>query len=488
MEVKSTIRFYNTYKREIEDFIPLEESKVKLYCCGPTVYDYSHIGHIRKYMFDDVLVRMLRYLAYDVTHVMNITDVGHLTSDADTGEDKLQKKATTEGKTAWEIAKYYESYFFDVMGKMNILKPSIVCRATEHINDQIELIKKLESKGFTYKIDDGIYFDISKFPDYNKYTTVDASNTVSRVEEIVGKRHPTDFALWKFSYSGGRSFDFAADDAKKKRHMEWDSPWGIGFPGWHIECSAMSMKYLGDTLDIHTAGFDHISIHSPNEIAQSEGATGKTFVRYWIHNNFLNVENEKMSKSKGDFIKLEDVIGKGFSPMALRYLFLQTHYRQQSNFTWDALQAAQTAINQLNNLVSVIKSQVSQPERSILSNEKLDKVNNLRKKFKDVIRYDLNTPQALGILWEIVKSNIPPGDKYDLLMIGDEILGLNFKNITGDEGKLGKIPQEIVELAQKREKLRHENLWQDADLVRKEISDKGYTVEDSSNGPIVKLK
>ncbi len=484
MFIKNTIRLYNTLTREVEDFVPVEEGKVKLYACGPTVYDYTHIGHVRKYMFDDVLVRLLRYLNYQVTHVMNITDVGHLTSDADTGEDKMEKGAKREGKTAWEVAKFYEDYFFQIMQKVLINRPDIVCRATEHIKDQIELVQKLEAKGLTYKIDDGIYFDISKFPDYGKLANFDINknNKVSRIDEIPGKKHPADFALWKFSYPGGRSFDSAQDDVSKKRHMEWDSPWGKGFPGWHIECSAMSMKYLGETIDIHTAGIDHISIHSPNEIAQSEAATGKQFVRCWMHHNFLLVNGQKMSKSLNNMIKMEDIIEKGFEPLALRYFFLQTHYRQEANFTWEALTAAQNAYRDLKNIFTTIRLQKKHGERQELSTEKLDKVNNFRKRFKDVIRMDLNTPQSLGVIWEIVKSNIPPADKYDLLMITDEILGLGLKDITTQVFKPQTIPDNITQLVKKREDLRRAQKWQEADEIRQQIEFSGYKIEDTSQG------
>ena len=475
MQIKNTVRLYNTLSHEIEDFMPLVDKKVGLYACGPTVYDFAHIGHIRRYILDDVLVRLLRYLAYDVTHVMNITDVGHLTSDADTGEDKMEKGARREGKTAWEVAKFYEDYFFQTMAQVLVKKPNVVCRATDHIQEQIKLVKKLEVKGYTYQIPDGVYFDISKFPNYSKLAGQDlkAKKAGVRVEEIPSKKHPADFALWKFTPSGAR------------RDMEWDSPWGKGFPGWHIECSAMSMKYLSDSFDIHTAGIDHIPIHSPNEIAQSEAATGKQFVKYWIHHNFVLVDGQKMSKSLDNFIKLEEVKAKGFEPLALRLLFLQTHYRQESNFTWEALAAAQVALKQLASNFLTIKTQVRQPERVVLSHEKLQKVNILRKKFKDVIRLDLNTPQAVGVMWEIVKSNIPNADKYDLLQICDEILGLGLES---HEAQNIEVPEAIKLLVQKREDLRKSGKYEDGDELRKQIEDQGFLIEDSSAGPIIKKK
>lgn len=473
----SNVHLYNTLSRSVETFIPLTDKKVGLYACGPTVYDFAHIGHIRRYVMDDVLVRLLRYLDYHVTHVMNVTDVGHLVSDNDTGEDKLEKGAKREGKTAWEIAKFYEAEFFKTMDAMGIKRPDIVCRATEHIKEQIALIISLEQKGFTYKIGDGVYFDSSKVPDYGKLakTNLKGLQAGARVEMVLGKKHATDFALWKLSPNG------------TKRDMEWESPWGVGYPGWHIECSAMSMKYLGETLDIHTGGIDHIPIHHTNEIAQSEAATGKPFVRFWVHHNFLLVDGKKMSKSLGNFYTLDDVLKKGFKPMELRYLFLQTHYRQESNFTWEALKAAQTALEQLYQHVVVIKQQSEKGERTNLSDEKLEKVNSYRKRFKDALRDDLNTPQAIAILWEIIKSNIPPGDKYDLLAIADELLGLGLTNIETAKSAV-EIPDEITKLVQKRELLRQEKKWDEADLMRQSIDKAGWIVEDTEQGFNLKRK
>lgn len=491
MHIDNKIRLYNTLSREIEDFIPVEEGKVGLYACGPTVYDYTHLGHIRKYIFDDVLVRMLRYLNFEVKHVMNITDVGHLVSDADTGEDKLEKGAQREGKTAWEVAKFYENYFLQSMDMVGVKRPDIICHATDHINEQILLVQELEKKGYTYKIDDGIYFDSSKFNDYGKLAGIDPTKQKSgaRVEMVPGKKHATDFALWKFTPTGAM------------RDMEWDSPWGKGFPGWHIECSAMSLKYLTNTydapgsldpqkartIDMHTGGIDHISIHHPNEIAQSEAATGKKFVNFWIHHNFLLVDNTKMSKSLKNFYTIDDVIKKGFDPLSLRYLFLQTHYRQEANFTWDALASAQAALKNLHGIVIVLMQQSSHGERLALSDEKLEKVNNFRKRFKDVLRMDLNTAQALGVMWEIVKSNIPSNDKLDLLMLIDDILGLGLKNIKYQPVK-EIIPQEIHDLVLKRDQLRSEKKFAESDDVRLQIEALGYIIEDSSSGVQIRKK
>lgn len=486
------VRLYNTLSREVEDFIPVDDGNVRIYACGPTVYDFAHIGHIRKYMFDDILVRLLRYLNYNVTHVMNITDVGHLTSNADTGEDKMEKGARREGKTAWEIAKFYEDYFFKSMAQVNTRRPDIVCRATEHIQEQIELISRLEAKGLTYKIPDGVYFDSTKFPDYGKLAGFNPEKQAAgaRVEPVWGKKHATDFALWKLT------------PAQEKRQMEWDSPWGKGFPGWHIECSAMSLKYLGNaysdsgklqaeasrTIDIHTGGIDHIPIHHTNEIAQSEGATGKQFVKYWIHHNFLTVEGEKMSKSLHNFLTIDEVVKHGFDPLALRYLFLQTHYRQESNFTWNALTAAQNALNQLRTTLLVIRSQTKESERTMLSSEKLKRTDELRRRFKDVIRLDLNTPQALAVLWEILKSNIPAGDKYDVVMIADEILGLGLQHLLETEPQTVAVPQEIMLLMSKRTSLRSAGKYSEADKVRVQIEEKGFVVIDTPEGSTMRKK
>jgi cysteinyl-tRNA synthetase len=485
MLIKNTVRLYNTLSREIEDFIPVANSNVGIYSCGPTVYDYPHLGHLRRYILDDVLVRLLRHLAYNVTHVMNVTDVGHLVSDSDTGEDKLEKGARREGKTAWEVAKFFEKEFFRAMQAVRVKRPDIVCRATEHIPEQITLIQALEKKGFTYKIADGIYFDTTKFPEYGKMAklNLDGQQAGARVEVVTGKKQATDFALWKLTPSG------------TQRDMEWDSPWGKGFPGWHIECSAMSLKYLGSafagttfnpeqatTIDIHTGGIDHIPIHHTNEIAQSEAATGKQFVKFWLHHNFLQIDGAKMSKSLENFYTIDDILKKSFDPLALRYLFLTTHYRSESNFTWAALEAAQTAYKQLKNHVNVIAQQKESGERSQLSTEKLDKVNSLRKRFKDVLRLDLNTPQAVAILWEVVKSNVPPSDKYDLLSLIDDMLGLGLKSVNPAH-QMDAPGEEVIDLLNQRQKLRSEKKFAESDEVRKSLETLGWLVEDTPSGP-----
>jgi len=467
------LKLYNTLSKKIEDFVPIHPPDVGMYTCGMTVYDYAHIGHGRKYVGDDILRRVLMRLGYHVTHVQNVTDVGHLVSDADEGEDKLEKGAVKAGKTVWEVADFFTKHFYDSMDKLNILRPTITCRATDHIPEQILLIKKLVEKGFAYDTPEAVYFDVTKFDKYGKLfgQSLEEKKTAVREEVKTGefKLHPADFALW-FKRVGR----FAGHT------MYWDSPWGDGFPGWHIECSAMSMKYLGETFDIHTGGIDHIPVHHPNEIAQSEAATGKLFVRFWVHHAFLKVDGRKMSKSLGNFYTIEDVQKKGFDPLALRYFYLTAHYRSFLNFTWEALMSTQNAINELRSSIANLKT----AERSILSEDKLKKIDAYRKKFDGSITDDLNMPQALAVVWEVVKSNIPSPDKYDLLMDFDEVLGLDLSVVR----KLEPIPQDVKVLVARHEKLRKEKKFKESDRVRKQIEEKGYVVEDTPNGPHIKKR
>jgi len=472
-------QIYNTLTHKIEEFKPINPLNVGFYSCGPTVYDFTHIGHARTYIFADILQRVLEFNGYKVKRVMNITDVGHLASDADSGEDKMEKGAKREGRSVWDIAKFYTEDFFSMCQKLNIKKPEIICKATDYIKEMIQIMKVLEKKGFTYKTDDGIYFDTSKFRDYGKLTGQSfdklqkSLKAGARVEFSQGKKHPTDFALWKFSPMG------------VKRQMEWDSPWGRGFPGWHLECSAMSMKYLGDTLDIHTGGVEHIPIHHTNEIAQSEAITGKQFVKYWLQADHLLINGEKMSKSLGNYYRLKDLEEKGFSPLALRYLFLTASYRLQMNFTWKAMEGAQNAYDSLRNQISTLKSQIK--ERVSLSEEKLEKIDLFRQKFTEAVNDDLNTAIALAVVWEVVKSNLPSEDKYDLLRLFDEVLGLGFDQIE-DNRRETVIPPDVQELIKKREQLRKEKQWSKADSVRKQIEEKGFLVEDTPTGSSVSEK
>lgn len=487
------LTLYNTLSRKKEPFVPLKKGQVGYYSCGPTVYDYAHIGHARTYIFADILQRTLEFNGYKVKRVMNITDVGHLTSDADEGEDKMElasrrsgKRAKREKKTVWEIADFYSEDFFRMLELLNIRKPEIITKATDYIPQMIELIEVLEKKGFTYKTADGIYFDSRLLPDYGKLTGQsfrELTNTLKagvRIEIIQGKKNLTDFALWKFSYPSGRSFDSAQDDVAKRRQMEWDSPWGRGFPGWHLECSAMGISCLGETFDIHTGGVDHIQVHHTNEIAQSEAATGRNFVKYWLHAGHLTIEGEKMSKSKGNFFRVADLINKGFDPLALRYLFLTAYYRKDMNFTAKSMAAAQNAYNELKKYVSRIRSEIREKKRLSLSEEKLNKTEIIRTEFTQGVNDDLNTSRALASVWKTVKSNIPPPDKMDLLLLMDEVLGLGFACME-NLGPLN-ISARIKKLLEKREQLRKEGKYNEADEIRKKIEKEGFTVEDSDRG------
>jgi len=410
------LKLYNTLTRKKEIFKPLKDKKVGLYTCGPTVYNYAHIGNLKKYIGDDVLKRVLIYNGYKVTHVMNITDVGHLVSDNDGGEDKIEKGAKEQGKTAWELARFFEDYFWKSLKEVGVLMPDVAPRATEHIKEQIKLIEKLEKRGFTYKTQQAVYFDVGKFPNYTKLTgqKLEDKKIGAREETVVDKdkKNPYDFALW-----------FFATGRFKNHTMRWPSPWGEGFPGWHLECSAMSMKYLGDTFDIHTGGIDHLTVHHPNEIAQSEAATGKQFVRFWIHHDFLLVDGEKMSKSKKNFYTIEDIKTRKLNPLAFRYFCLNSHYRSKLNFTWQGLEAAQNA---LNNLYEDYRNIFSDTTKKKL----VGKGGTYRRQFIDAINDDLNPPQALAIMWEAIKDeSLLANDKKQLLPDFDKVFGLGLSKI-----------------------------------------------------------
>ena len=395
---------------------------------------------------------------------MNITDVGHLTSDSDTGEDKMEKGARRENKTVWEVADFYTKAFFEDIKRLNIIKADIICKATDHIKEQIKLIKKLEKKGYTYKIEDGIYFDTSKLKDYGKLAKLKKEDLLAgaRVEIVKGKKHPTDFALWKFS------------PKDKKRQMEWSSPFNTGFPGWHIECSAMSMKHLGNTFDIHCGGIDHIQVHHTNEIAQSETATGKKFVNYWLHNEFIVLkDNIKMAKSGENFITLSELIKKGYSPEDYRYLCLTTHYRKPLMFSYEALDGAKNSVEKLKSYVLEILNTKNKGHKDIKK---------YKEEFLNAINNDLGTSEALAVLWNLIKdSNIENSVKYETLLGFDKVLGLNLDKI-----KKEKIPVEIIKLAEEREKARKNKNWKKADQLREKIKEKGYIVEDTEKGYIIK--
>lgn len=470
------MQLYNTLSRSVESVQPIQDKQLGLYACGLTVYDYTHLGHLRKYTMDDILIKTLRHSGYQVKFVQNVTDVGHLASDADTGEDKLEKGAKKYGKTVWDIAHEFEDYFWRSMDLMGNAKPDVSCRATEHIEAQLEMVKTLEKKGYTYVIEgDGVYFDTSKIDDYGKLARLDLEHLQegARLEKVPGKENITDFALWKFERPG------------ENRAMSWQSPWAErSFPGWHIECSAMAVKYLGEQFEVHTGGIDHIPVHHTNEIAQAEAASGKKpFVKYWVHHNFLRVNGEKMSKSLGNFFTIDDVLKRGVHPRALRLLFLTSHYRSEMNFTWESLEGMQKTYKRL--LESVIQFKQEQ-ERTTLSSDKLEKVDAYRQRFFAALENDLATPEAVAIIWEVSKSNIPGPDKYDLLIEFDEVLGLGLRTAEKilEELKPAQqdIPQAVTELVAARQTARDTKDWQTADSIRHELEKQGYLVKDTADG------
>lgn len=454
------LKLFNTLSRKKEVFKPIQKGKVGMYSCGPTVYWYQHIGNIRAYLFADTLKRVLEFNNYKVKHVINVTDVGHLTSDADEGDDKMEAAARKEGKKAEEIAEFYLNEFKSDFRKLNIKEPSIWTKATGHIKEQIALIKKLEERGFTYETSDGIYFDSSKFGDYGKLAKLkieglEEGKRVSRGE----KRSKTDFALWKFSEKPGL------------RQQEWASPWGVGFPGWHIECSAMSMKYLGKSFDIHTGGEDHVPIHHTNEIAQSEGATGKKFVNYWMHVAFLvNQAGEKVSKSKGGLFTVSELEEKGYDPLDFRYLFLLTHYRKPLKFSLEGLDAAKTGYGRLKKKVLELKVEKHKGQ---------DNSGEYEDRFVGAVNDDLNMPAALGVVWEMLDDfNFDAKKKLKLLEKFDSVLGLNVEGIKEEKVE---VPKEVQELVDEREKLRNAKMWVEADLFRERILEKGFRVVDGKD-------
>ncbi len=445
------IKLYNTLGRKKQNLKPLKKNKVGIYTCGPTVYNYAHIGNLRSYIFADVLKKVLQYNNYKIKHIINVTDVGHLTSDADTGEDKLEIGAKREKKTAWQIAEFYTKAFKEDLKKLNIQEPTKWTKASDYIQEQINLIKLLEKKGFTYRIEDGIYFDTSKIRDYGKLTGSKKRTHQARIKETKGKKSPTDFALWKFSAT--------------KRQMEWNSPWGIGFPGWHTECVAMGIKELGLPFDIHTGGIDHIPVHHSNEVAQAEAGYNKKLANYWMHNEHLTLKGDKMAKSKGDFITLDTLIEKGTSPLAHRYLILTTHYRSHLSFSWESLQSAQKALENLQEKILEIKQSRSPVHGTSKKYEK---------EFLKFINDDLDTPKALALMWKLIKDK---KISYKTILEFDKIFGLQLDKI-----KKIEMPKKIKDLADQREKYRKEKKWKESDDARKEIESLGYQIEDTPEG------
>jgi cysteinyl-tRNA synthetase len=489
-----SLKLYNTLSRKIEDFKPIKKGTAGIYACGPTVYNYAHIGNLRTYVFEDILKRTLLYNNYKVKHIINITDVGHLTGDADEGEDKMAKGAAREGKTAWEIAKFYTLAFKKDLKDLNILPPNKFPNATDNIKEQIDLIKKLEKKCFTYKTNDGIYFDTAKLKDYGKLAQIDKQKLKAGARVSMGeKKNITDFALWKFSnsppFQGGVGV-VAEDNSRQanlrqtssslplskgertktpseKRQMEWSSPWGVGFPGWHIECSAMSVKYLGQPFDIHCGGIDHVPVHHTNEIAQSEAANGKPLANYWLHGEFLLFGEDKMAKSADNFITLGILKTKNFNPIAFRYLLLQTNYRKQLNFSLEALAAAQNGLNHLYNIVkSWGKAGVGCAE--------------YEQKFLEAINNDLDMPGALAIMWDLIKNPIYPGSsKKRTILKFDKVLGLGLIKLKKEKTSL---PSKVQILINERDLARANKNWAESDEFRKKIEAAGYTVEDTPDG------
>lgn len=470
----STLRLYNTASRSVEAF-QLEEgqSQVRVYCCGPTVYHFAHIGNLRTYVFEDILMRSLRYFGFPVKHVVNITDVGHLTSDEDSGEDKMEKGALRTGKTVWEVADFYTQAFMKDIGRLNIVNPNVWCKATDHIQEQIELVQKLEVKGFTYQTSDGVYFDSSKFDRYGEFAHLDIEGLQDGARIDMGeKRNPTDFALWKFS------------PTDQKRAMEWNSPWGVGFPGWHIECSAMAQKHLGETLDIHCGGTDHIRVHHTNEIAQSECANGKKFARFWMHGEFLRMgESAKMSKSSGEFLTLDVLIREGYHPMEYRLLALTSHYRNYLNFSFDALESARESLKSLRKKTDVLIGKATTIESS--------QAKQWQEKFSDAIGEDLNTSKALGILNMMLKDELLEGEKAALVKNFDSVLGLGLdapltvvreaQESTVDVAKVEALLAERVQARKNKD-------FATSDRIRDALAAMGVVIKDSPQGTTWEVK
>jgi cysteinyl-tRNA synthetase len=452
------MKLYNTKSRTIEDFSPLVEKFVTMYACGPTVYDYTHIGHMRKYIGDDILRRTLNLQGYEVKHVMNITDVGHLSDDGDAGEDKLEKGAQKEGKTVWGIAKFYTDYFHDTMKAVNVLPPTIEAKATDHVPEMIALVEKLMAEGIAYETPHAIYFDVAKDAHYGELSgqKLSEKETAARDDVVIDpdKKNPADFSLW-FKRVGK-----FADHA-----MYWPSPWGDGFPGWHIECSAMAMHYLGETIDIHTGGIDHIPVHHENEIAQSECATHKQFVRYWVHYDFLNVEGEKMSKSKQNFYTIDDIIAHKIDPVATRLMFMQTSYRKPLNFTWESLDVAAQQLKKLQ------KFAAHHDEVGTVANA-------YQAAFAEGLSDDLNTAKAIATVWELLGDNsVSEEDKWATVLYFDQVLGLNLNNV-----QKFTISAEAQKLMEMRDTARAEKDFARSDELRRQLEGLGYEVLDTSEG------
>ena len=449
-----SLHLYDTWTRTEREFTPLKPGEVGLYTCGPTVYNYAHIGNLRTYLFEDGLVRALKLNGYRVNHVMNITDVGHLVSDGDDGEDKMEAGSKRTGQTAWTIAALYTDAFRADLKALNIVEPNVWCKATDNIPEQIGFIEEIEKKGYTYRTSDGIYFDTSKQASYGYLGRLDIAGLQAGSRVDLGeKKHSTDYALWKFS---------APED---KRQMEWDSPWGRGFPGWHIECSAMAHKYLGEYFDIHCGGEDHITVHHPNEISQTEAAYGTRLANFWMHGYFILLNSAKMSKSTGEFLRVQLLIDKGYDPIAYRYLCLTAHYRSQLTFSWEALDAAQTGLLRLRTTMHAL-GEPSQPDANFVA------------RFIEKINEDLNFPQALALLHEVLKSDLTASIKKATALKFDEALGLGLATWVPP---VVEVPEAVRQVADARWAARNAKDWAEADRLRQALAALGWTMKDGKD-------
>ena len=462
------IYFYNTLTRKKELFEPMDEKEVTIYSCGPTVYKDATIGNMRTNIFQDVLRRMLKYNGYQIKHVMNITDVGHLVSDGDDGEDKMIKSAREEHKTPLEIAEHYTKLFFDDLKDLNIEIPEIICKATNYIPEMLEYVKELVDKGYAYETSTAIYFDVSKLDKYPVLSNlnVEEQKAGARVEVDTEKRNPYDFAVWI--------------KAPKNHLMKWDSPWGPSYPGWHIECSAMSRKHLGEQFDIHTGGIDLIPTHHENEIAQSKGACGKIPARYWLHGEYLLINGGKMSKSLGNVYLLKDIKEKGYDPLVYRLLCYTCSYRNKLNFTWEGMDSASKSLERLRKGYQANKNGKNQLEK-----EDIEKLNELEYGFKQAINDDMNMPLGMSFVWEVIKYPKKCPEIANLLLKFDKVLGIRIEK---EEETSEKLPEEISNLIEKRKQARNEKNWQESDRIREEIQQKGYIVKDTKDGMEVSKK
>lgn len=462
------LTLYNTLTRRVEPFEPIEPGRVKMYCCGPTVYNYAHIGNLRTYIFEDLLHRVLEDAGYVLDHVINVTDVGHLTGDGDEGEDKMIRSARERGMSVWDIAEFFTRAFFSDWERLRLRPPGVVCKATAHIQDMIEMIRILERKGFTYQAGGNVYFDTSRFPEYGKLALLDRQGpeTVSRVDSDPNKRNPRDFVLWFTKSKFG-------DQA-----MVWDSPWGRGYPGWHIECSAMSSRYLGERFDIHCGGVDHIPVHHTNEIAQSEAAFGHPWVNYWVHGEFLLLQKEKMSKSAGEFLTLAVLESHGYDPMDYRYFVLNAHYRTQLAFSFEALDAARNGRANLVERLRGLAREVPGAEELFLQ-KRIEDDDPYVRCLRDDLSQDLNAPRALATVWALVKDpEVTAERKIRLLGWIEAFLGLGLEQAFQEQ----RVPDEVRRIAERRWEARRRKDWQESDALRRELETLGWLVEDGPDG------